>query len=100
MRAQAKGAAPGARSYSSASSSNSCCPQCATSRWPVRSILPEHPAYLGEIARAREREHQQDARLLRIQIVGGEHVLGVIFLARDHAAVARAVGAHVYRPIR
>jgi len=55
------------------------------------SILREHALDLVKVICARQRQHKQDARLLRVERVGGDVAQVVILLASDNATVAGAV---------
>ena len=58
----------------------------------------KHPLDLLEIGRFGKSEHEQDARLLRVEVVGRDHSHAVIDVAADDPAVAEPAGADQDRP--
>src|ERR1700730_11959388 len=63
-----------------------------------RLVLRKYPCDLAAIVRARQREHEQDAGLLRVERVGWNHSQTVIDVGADNAAVSNPTGAHEDRP--
>ena len=69
----------------------------STSRFPRNgrlSVFGEDPRDLRGLTRPRQSQHEQDARLLWAEIVGGDETEGVEFPAAGDAPVSGAGRAH------
>src|SRR5688500_17713089 len=67
--------------------------QAKTNALTLLSILIEHPLDLGRVLRFREREAQQDACLLRIEVVGRDLAFDGTVLMQRNPARALAIAA-------
>jgi hypothetical protein len=54
------------------------------------SVLRKHSSDLLQVVGSGKRQHEQDARFLRIERIGGDVAQFVILLARDNTAVSGA----------
>ena len=75
---------------------------CRSSRRPDASgqqpsILGKDPPNLFRVAGLRQRQHQQDARFLRVQRVARDDAERVVFGGGDHPPVADAARSHERR---